>query len=41
MRPNLPTFGSIKPELATLVDEIPEAGAWIYETKYNGYHALA
>lgn len=36
----LPAFGSIAPELATLVDEVPRAGDWIYEIKYDGYRTL-
>ena len=28
-------------ELATLVDDIPARGDWIYEIKYDGYRALA
>ncbi|MDF2693653.1 MAG: ATP-dependent ligase, partial [Labilithrix sp.] len=37
----LPPFGSIGPELATLVKSVPTAGPWLYEIKYDGYRALA
>ena len=37
----LPAFGSIRPQLATLVDEVPVGEGWIYELKYDGYRALA
>ncbi len=36
----LPEFGSITPELATLVDDVPKTGDWIYEIKYDGYRTL-
>lgn len=36
----LPAFGSIAPELATLVDDVPARGDWIYEIKYDGYRTL-
>ena len=29
------------PQLATLVDEIPDGNDWVFETKYDGYRALA
>jgi bifunctional non-homologous end joining protein LigD len=29
------------PQLATLVDEVPEGDGWLFETKYDGYRALA
>jgi len=35
----LPAFQP--PELATLVDEIPSGGDWLFEMKYDGYRALA
>jgi len=31
---------TIKPELATLVDEVPAGDEWIHEIKYDGYRAL-
>ena len=37
----LPEFGSVAPELATLVKDVPAAGPWIYEIKYDGYRTLA
>ncbi|MBX3227864.1 MAG: DNA ligase D [Labilithrix sp.] len=37
----LPAFGSIAPELATLVSDVPKDGDWIYEIKYDGYRTLA
>lgn len=30
----------IKAQLATLVEEVPKAGEWIHEIKYDGYRAL-
>lgn len=36
-----PAFGSIAPELATLVDDVPTRGEWVYEIKYDGYRAIA
>ncbi|HEY9419970.1 MAG TPA: DNA ligase D [Thermoanaerobaculia bacterium] len=30
----------IEPQLATLVEEVPKAGEWIHEIKYDGYRAL-
>ncbi|MBS2015871.1 MAG: DNA ligase D [Deltaproteobacteria bacterium] len=36
-----PAFGSIGPQLATLVDAVPKGGDWIYEIKYDGYRAIA
>jgi bifunctional non-homologous end joining protein LigD len=38
---SLPPFGSIEPELATLVKSVPSAGPWVYEIKYDGYRAVA
>ncbi len=37
----LPAFGKIAPQLATLVDDVPTEGDWIYELKYDGYRAIA
>lgn len=37
----LPPFGSISPQLAVLVDDVPSAGPWIYELKYDGYRTMA
>lgn len=37
----LPALGSIKPELATLVDDVPTKGDWLFEIKYDGYRAIA
>jgi bifunctional non-homologous end joining protein LigD len=31
---------SIEPQLATLVEEVPRAGEWIHEIKYDGYRAI-
>jgi bifunctional non-homologous end joining protein LigD len=30
-----------RPMLATLVDELPRAGEWLYEVKFDGYRAIA
>jgi bifunctional non-homologous end joining protein LigD len=30
----------LKPELATLVDAVPEGEGWVHETKYDGYRML-
>src|SRR6516162_9849659 len=30
-----------KPMLATLVNELPRAGEWLYEVKFDGYRAIA
>jgi bifunctional non-homologous end joining protein LigD len=35
----LPTFQ--KPELATLVDKLPDGKDWLFEVKFDGYRALA
>jgi bifunctional non-homologous end joining protein LigD len=35
----LPPF--VTPQLATLVDEPPRSGDWVYEVKYDGYRLLA
>ncbi|MEA2753105.1 MAG: bifunctional non-ous end joining protein LigD [Myxococcales bacterium] len=37
----LPAFGKIQPQLATLVDDVPTHGDWVYELKYDGYRAIA
>ena len=37
----LPPFGSVAPQLATFVKDVPRSGPWIYEIKYDGYRALA
>jgi bifunctional non-homologous end joining protein LigD len=37
----LPAFGKIEPELATLVDAVPEGAPWVYELKYDGYRIVA
>ena len=37
--PRAPKFR--KPQLATLVDEVPEGDDWLHETKFDGYRALA
>lgn len=37
----LPPVGKVKVQLATLVDDVPTKGDWIYELKYDGYRALA
>jgi bifunctional non-homologous end joining protein LigD len=31
----------VSPQLATLVDAIPQEGDWLYEVKYDGYRLLA
>lgn len=33
--------GFREPALATLVDDIPESGDWLFEIKFDGYRALA
>ena len=38
-RAGLPLF--FTPQLATLVDEPPQGGDWIYEVKFDGYRVLA
>ena len=37
----LPAPGSIEVQLATLVDDVPTDGDWVYELKYDGYRAVA
>lgn len=39
VRAELPQF--VSPQLATLVDEPPTRGDWIYEVKHDGYRMLA
>lgn len=36
-----PPFGQLEPQLATLVDDVPTRGDWLYELKYDGYRAIA
>jgi bifunctional non-homologous end joining protein LigD len=31
----------LSPQLATLVDAVPESGDWVYEVKFDGYRILA
>src|SRR5436309_1973819 len=35
-----PMPSSIEPQLATLVEEVPQGDEWIHEIKYDGYRAL-
>ena len=37
----VPAFGKVVPQLATLVDDVPTHGDWVYELKYDGYRAIA
>ena len=37
----LPAFGKVGLQLATLVDDVPTNGDWVYELKYDGYRAIA
>ena len=37
----LPLPGSLEVQLATLVDDVPTQGDWLYELKYDGYRAVA
>ena len=37
----LPAFGSVHPQLATLVSDVPSGDRWIYEIKYDGYRTMA
>jgi bifunctional non-homologous end joining protein LigD len=37
-KPSLPDF--IAPELATLVDDVPQGKDWLFEVKFDGYRAL-
>src|SRR5262245_41858055 len=34
----LPTF--VRPQLATLVDAVPQGDEWLHEVKFDGYRAL-
>jgi bifunctional non-homologous end joining protein LigD len=36
----LPAIGDVQLQLATLVDDVPTQGAWVYELKYDGYRAV-
>lgn len=36
-----PMPASLRPQLATLVDDVPRGGDWIYEVKFDGYRMLA
>jgi bifunctional non-homologous end joining protein LigD len=38
-----PSAGGVRyrPMLATLVNELPRAGGWLYEVKFDGYRAIA
>ncbi len=36
---DMPT--DLRPQLATLVDRVPEGGQWVHEIKYDGYRLLA
>ena len=38
-RAALPNF--VPPELATLVDKVPEGDAWLHEIKLDGYRTAA
>ena len=40
-RTKLISAGSLTPQLATLVDDVPTVGDWVYEIKYDGYRILA
>jgi bifunctional non-homologous end joining protein LigD len=35
-----PPFGSIAPQLASLVSDVPNAGPFVYEIKYDGYRVM-
>lgn len=35
-----PMLSEVAPELATLADEAPRDGGWVYELKYDGYRVL-
>ncbi len=37
----VPPLGSVRPQLATLGDALPEGEAWLFEPKLDGYRALA
>lgn len=36
----LPVGTSLRPELATLVDRVPDGGRWLHEVKFDGYRLL-
>ncbi|TCD15515.1 DNA ligase D [Oricola cellulosilytica] len=38
---SLPTPAFVKPQLATLMDTVPEGDDWLHETKFDGYRCLA
>ena len=38
---SVPRFGKVELQLATLVDDVPTKGQWIYELKYDGYRVQA
>ena len=40
MWPKLAEPAFVKPMAAQLVDKLPEAQAWLYELKFDGYRAL-
>ena len=37
----MPAFGSVAPQLATLVSDVPKTGKWVYEIKFDGYRTMA
>ena len=37
----LPAFGAVEPQLATLVEDVPASGRYVFELKYDGYRTLA
>jgi bifunctional non-homologous end joining protein LigD len=37
----LPAPGTVRVQLATLMDDVPTQGHWVYELKYDGYRAVA
>jgi len=37
-KPKLPAF--VKPQLATLVDSVPQGNEWLHEIKFDGYRVL-
>jgi ATP-dependent DNA ligase len=37
---NLPVMPTLQPMLAKRVDDVPEAGEWIFEPKWDGFRAL-
>jgi bifunctional non-homologous end joining protein LigD len=38
---SVPPVSDIKPELATLVDDVPTGDGWVHEIKFDGYRMLA